>query len=169
MMRVNNEIMAHPSAITLLAAALIALPAAAQQRYTGGPPPKKDVPFLVQADNLIETESAKATAQTKKNDTIYTMSGDKSTARTPLASPMLVIDSDALDATKLQLFRLEVKNGHREITFKKKGKGGAMPLNIEVSKVRGNLFQIRVLDSLDPGEYSLSPDGSNAAFCFEVF
>lgn len=44
-----------------------------------------------------------------------------------------------------------------------------MPLNIEVSKVSGNLYQIRVLDSLDAGEYSLSPDGSNDAFCFEVF
>ncbi len=168
-MQVNNMTMAHSSAIALLAAALITIPAAAQQRYTGGPPPKKDVPFIVQADNLIETESAKATEQKKKDDTIYTISGDKSTSRTPLASPMLVIDADTLDATKLQLFRLEVKNGHREITFKKKAKGSAIPLNIEVSKVRGNLFQVRVLDSLDPGEYSLSPDGSNAAFCFEVF
>jgi hypothetical protein len=161
--------MAHASSLAFLVAALVTLPAAAQQRYTGGPPPKKNVPFLVQADNLIETESARATEQKKKDDTIYTMSGDKSTARTPLASPMLVIDADSLDATKLQLFRLEVKNGHREITFKKKGKGSAMPLNIEVSKIRGNLFQIRINDSLDPGEYSLSPDGSNDAFCFEVF
>lgn len=161
--------MAHSSAIAALVAALITLPAAAQQKYTGGPPPKKNVPFIVQADNLIETESANATEQKKKDDTIYTIPGDKSTARTPLASPMLVIDADGLDATKLQLFRLEVKNGHREITFKKKGKGSAMPLNTEVSKVRGNLFQIRVLDSLEPGEYSLSPDGSNDAFCFEVF
>ncbi|HEY4084705.1 MAG TPA: hypothetical protein VGM43_02145 [Bryobacteraceae bacterium] len=161
--------MAYASAIAVLLATLVALPAAAQQRYTGGPPPKKNVPFIVQADNLIETESVRATEQKKKDDTIYTMSGDKSTARTPLASPMLVIDADGLDATKLQLFRLEVKNGHREITFKKKGKGSAVPLNIEASKVRGNLFQIRVVDSLDPGEYSLSPDGSNDAFCFEVF
>ncbi|HXE64177.1 MAG TPA: hypothetical protein VN519_11595 [Bryobacteraceae bacterium] len=161
--------MAHPSAIALLAATLLALPAAAQQKYTGAPPPKKNVPYLVQADNLIETEVQKAAEQKKKDDTIYTIPGDKSTARTPLASPMLVIDADGLDATKLQLFHLEVKNGHREITFKKKGKGGAMPLNIEVAKVRGTLFQIRVLDGLDPGEYSLSPDGSNDAFCFEVF
>lgn len=161
--------MAHASALAVLAAALVTLPVAAQQRYTGGPPPKKDVPFIVQADNLIETEAQKATEQKKKDDTIYTIAGDKSTSRTPLASPMLVIDADTLDATKLQLFRLEVKNGHREITFKKKGKGSAMPLNIEVSKVRGSLFQIRVIDSLDPGEYSLSPDGSNDAFCFEVF
>ncbi|HVW07329.1 MAG TPA: hypothetical protein VHC90_02035 [Bryobacteraceae bacterium] len=161
--------MAHTPAIALLTAALIILPAAAQQRYTGGPPPKKNIPFIVQADNLIETEPVKAAEQTKKDDTIYTIPGDKSTSRTPLASPMLVIDTDSLDATRLQLFRLEVKNGHREIAFKKKGKGGAIPLNIDVSKVRGALFQIRVLDSLDPGEYSLSPDGSNDAFCFEVF
>ncbi|HVY95065.1 MAG TPA: hypothetical protein VHA14_20025 [Bryobacteraceae bacterium] len=161
--------MANRSAIAALLVVLSALPVCAQQRYTGGPPPKKNIPFIVQADNLIETETTKATEQKKKDDTIYTIAGDKSTSRTPLASPMLVIDADSLDPTKLQLFRLEVKNGHREITFRKKGKGGAMPLNIDVSKVRGSLYQIRVLDSLDAGEYSLSPDGSNDAFCFEVF
>jgi hypothetical protein len=161
--------MAHPLAIAALTLALIALPAAAQQKYTGDAPPKKNIPFLVHADNLVETEARKATEQLKKEDATYSVPGEKSTARTPLASPMLVIDAGGLDPAKLQLFRLEVKNGHREVTLKRKGKGGAMPLNIEVSKVSGTLYQIRVLDSLDIGEYSLSPEGSNDAFCFEVF
>jgi hypothetical protein len=161
--------MAHRSAIAALLVALTAFPLAAQQRYTGGPPPKKNIPFLIHADNLLETETQKATEQAKKNETTYIIPGEKSTARTPLASPMLVMDADGLDPTRLQLFALEVKDGHREVKFKKKGKGGAMPLNIEVTKVRGTLYQIRVLDSLDRGEYSLSPDGSNDVFCFEVF
>ena len=161
--------MANLSAIAVLLTALAAVPLTAQLKYTGHAPPKKNVAYLVHADNLLETETQKAAEQTKKDDTIYTIAGDKSPVRTPLASPLLVIDADSLDATKLQLFRLEVKSGHREITFKKKGKGGSLPLNTEITKVSGNLYQIRVLDSLEPGEYSLSPDGSNDVFCFEVF
>lgn len=161
--------MANLPAVAVLLAAIAAIPLAAQQKYTGHAPPKKNVPYLVHADNLLETETRKAAEQTKKDDTTYTIPGDKSPVRTPLASPMLVIDADGLDATKLQLFHLEVKNGHREVTFKKKGKGGAMPLNTEIAKVSGGLYQIRVLDSLEPGQYSLSPDGSNEVFCFEVF
>jgi len=160
--------MANFPAIAVLAA-LVTIPLAAQLKYTGHAPPKKNIPYLVHADNLVETETQKATEETKKDDTIYTIPGDKSPVRTPLASPLLVIDADGLDATKLQLFQVDVKNGHRQVTFKKKGKGGSMPLNTEITKVSGTLYQIRVLDSLEPGEYSISPDGSNDAFCFQVF
>lgn len=152
------------TAILLTAAVLLA-----QQKYTGSRPPKKNLPYLVQADNLIETEVKTADQQTKKDDTTYVIPGDKSTARTPLASPTLVIEAAGMDVEKLQLFRLEVKNGHREVTFRKKGKGGAVPLGTNITKVSGNLYQIEVSDSLPVGEYSLSPDGSNDVFCFAVF
>jgi hypothetical protein len=141
----------------------------AQQKYTGPPPPKDNVPYLVHADNLVETEIKTASQQTKKDDTIYLIPGDKSTARTPLASPTLVILAAGMDVDKLQLFHLEVKNDHREVTFRKKGKGGTVPLKTNITKVSGNLYQIEVADSLPPGEYSLSPDGTNDVFCFAVY
>ncbi len=80
-----------------------------------------------------------------------------------------MIDATTLDADKLALFRFDVKNGHREVTLRQDGKGGSIPLHIETTKVSGHLYQIRVIDSLENGEYGLSPDGSNEAFCFEVF
>ena len=141
----------------------------AQQKYTGPRPAKQNLPYLVHADNLIETELKTADQQTKKDDTIYVIPGDKSPARTPLASPTLVIYTAGMDVEKLQLFRLEVKNGHREVTFRKKGKGGAVPLKTNIMKVSGTLYQIEVSDSLPAGEYSLSPDGSNDVFCFAVY
>jgi hypothetical protein len=90
-------------------------------------------------------------------------------ARTPLASPTLVIEAAGINAEKLQLFRLDVKNGHREIRFRYKAKSGAIPLRAEISRLPERLYQIDVIDSLAAGEYALSPDGTNDVFCFEVF
>ena len=82
---------------------------------------------------------------------------------------MLVIETDGMDAGKLRLFRLTPKNGQRTVTFLTRSKGGAIPLRTEISQVAGNLYQIEIVDSLSPGEYALSPDGSNDVYCFQVF
>jgi len=42
------------------------------------------------------------------------------------------------------------------------------PFRIEVTKLEDKLYKIEVIDSLPPGEYSLSPDESNLVFCFAV-
>ena len=34
---------------------------------------------------------------------------------------------------------------------------------------RDGLHKMEVDESLEPGEYSLSPEGSNRVFCFKVF
>jgi hypothetical protein len=143
---------------------------AGQPKYTGPHPPKKDVPYLVHAGNPVETEAGTA-FQIINNDLItYVISGEKSTARTPLASPIFVIESDDItDVEKLRLFRLEAQDGHRTVTFHRKGLRGAMPLKIEIKPISGDLFQIEVADSLPPGQYALTPDGANQVFCFEVF
>jgi hypothetical protein len=31
------------------------------------------------------------------------------------------------------------------------------------------LYRLEVEESLEPGEYALSPEGSNQVFCFQVF
>ena len=43
------------------------------------------------------------------------------------------------------------------------------PIRIEVSRLDKDLYRIEVNDSLEPGEYSLTPEGSNQVFCFQVF
>ncbi len=141
-----------------------------QPKYTGPKPPKKNVPYLVHAGNPVETEVSTA-FQIINNDLItYVISGEKSTARTPLASPIFVIEPAALtDVEKFRLFRLEAKDGHRTVTFHNKGLRGAMPLRIQITPIPGGLYQIEVADTLSPGQYALTPDGTNEVFCFEVF
>jgi hypothetical protein len=127
-----------------------------------------DLPYLKHADNLVATEAVEAKEETRKDDTIYTFDGAASPARTPLAEPIFLFVSAKIVPDKLQLYKLESKNGHREILFHRKK--AANPIRMEVTRLTGdNLYKLEVEEELMPGEYSLSPEGSNQAFCFEVY
>jgi hypothetical protein len=147
---------------------LAAVCAAFAQKYDGPRPPKPDLPYLKHADNLVATEESKAVEEKqKKDDILYMVEGAASTARTPLASPIFLLQADKLSPDKLGLYRLDVKGNHREILFGAKKQPRA--IRLDVTRVDGNLFRIEVDESLEPGEYSLSPEGSNQVFCFQVY
>lgn len=140
------------------------------QKYDGPRPAKPDLPYLKHADTLLATEAAEATEEHHKEDVMYVVSGESSPVKTPLSSPILLFQSDKIAAEKLQLFKLESKNGQRAILFSHKKKQTAKPIRIEVTRLSSdNIYKIEVTDSLDKGEYSLTPDGSNQVFCFQVY
>jgi len=139
------------------------------QKYTGPRPPKPDVPYLVHADNLVPAEVVEAKEEKRKDDLAYIIDGAASSARTPLSGPRFLFQGDKLSADKLQLYRFDVKNGHREVFFSKKGKGSAKARRVEVTSLGDGLFRIDVTESLENGEYGLTPEGSNQVFCFEVY
>lgn len=153
-----------PRIVTLLL--LLALPLAAQ-KYDGPRPPKPDLPYLKHASNLVPTEAGTAKEQKQKNDTLYIIAGATSSARTPLASPIFLFQADKIVPEKLGLYKLDVKSGHREILFG--SKKSPKPIVITVTHLDGNLYKIEADESLEPGEYSLSPADSNQVFCFAVF
>ena len=139
------------------------------QKYDGPRPAKPDIPYLKHADSLLATEVADATEENKKDELVYVVPGPASTVKTPLASPILLLQSDKIQPEKLQLFKLESKNGRREILFSRKKKQIAKPIRLDVTKLAENVYQLEVEDTLDKGEYSLTPEGSNQVFCFEVY
>jgi hypothetical protein len=142
--------------------------AAAAQKYDGPVPPKPDLPYLKHADNLIPTEAVAAKEEKKKDDSTFTIEGASSSARTPLASPIFLMKSVSIQPRNLQLYKLAVKNGRRELFFPAKKPPQA--IRIVVTRLSSDgIWKIEVDESLDPGEYSLSPDNSNQAFCFQVF
>src|SRR5690349_13778687 len=155
----------HSRIVLLLLGALSG--AAAQQSYDGPRPPKPDLPYLKHASNLVPTEPSEAKEEKQKNDTTYIVSGAASSARTPLASPVFLFQSDKIDPQKFGLYKFDIKSGHREIVFGPKKKPQA--IRLEVSRLDKGLYKIEAGDSLEPGEYSLSPEGSNQVFCFAVF
>ena len=149
-------------------ALLCALPLLAQ-KYSGPRPAKTDLPYLVHADNLVETESAEAQPEERKGETTFVIPGANSTARTPLSSPAFLIRTEELQADKLQLFKLESKGGQRQILFLRKKKQVARPARLNVTRVEENLYRIEVDEILENGEYSLTPQDSNKVFCFQVY
>ena len=42
-------------------------------------------------------------------------------------------------------------------------------IRMEATKVGDKLYRLEVEASLEPGEYSITPEGSNQVFCFQVF
>lgn len=158
-----------PSTLVLLCASLGSL-AFGAEKYTGPRPPKPDVLYLMHADNLVATEAAEAKQETgKKDETIYSMPGANSSARTPLVEPIFLIESDKILPERLELYRWEVKSGHRELLVKSGKKGGTRPLHLSVTKLEGRLYRVEASEPLADGQYSVSPNDSNRVFCFEVF
>jgi hypothetical protein len=150
---------------------MIALSALAfGQKYNGPRPPKPDVVYLVHADNLVATEIAEAKQEPSKNQIQFSVNGTNSSARTPLAEPIFIIESDKIQPSSLELYKFDVKSGHREVTMaQRRTRGGPRALRVTVTKLEGKLYRLEADEELENGQYSLSPNGSNTVFCFEVY
>jgi hypothetical protein len=154
--------------LLLCLAAVVCLMAA--DRYDGPRPPKTDVPYLVHANHLVETELGEAREQGGKKDTTYTIPGAASPAKTPLAEPIFIVDAKTLVPDQMELYRLEVKNGQREVVMSQKRRHSpAGPFHLIVTRLGDRLYKIEVDELLENGQYSLSPNGSNRVFCFEIY
>jgi hypothetical protein len=159
-------------AVLLSTAFVCAGSAIAADTYSGPQPPKPDIPYLLHADNLVETEVSEAKEDKKgKNDTVYVVPGASSPARTPVAEPIFLFESDKITPDSLELYRMEVKNGRREVSVSSNRKKSSRPLRLMVTRVADRLYRIEVNEGLglENGEYSLTPNGSNTVFCFEEY
>lgn len=141
------------------------------QKYAGPRPSKADLPYLLHASTLVAADAGEATEEKRKDGTAFVVAGAAATARTPMAEPILIMESGKIVPERLQLYRMDVKGGHREvfIPFKVRKEGAGHPLRLTVTKLAGNLFRIEAGETLEPGEYSLSPENSNQVFCFQVY
>jgi hypothetical protein len=146
------------------------LPAAEEENSSDLPTPEKaDVPYLIHATNLVELEQSTANEESQKNDQLYWVAGANSPVQTPLAGPQFLFKSDEINPNDFQLYGFESKNGRREVLIRKKKKIVATPHFVSVFNAGPGLHRVRVDDTLPNGEYCLTPNGSNAVFCFAVF
>lgn len=149
--------------VLLVATALLAWTA----DYSGPKPPKPDMVYLVHADNLVPTEAGDAKEQGKSAST-YTVDGAASTARTPLAEPIFIMQSVKITADSLELYKMDVKGGHRELTLSG-SRRNSKALHLAVTRLSQGLYRIEVDEELDNGEYVLTPMGSSRVFCFQIY
>ena len=133
-------------------------------------PPKADLPYLIHAGNLVATEPGEAKEESDEKETRYAVAGATSPARTPLALPEFAILPESVDPGLLELYRFEQLNGRREILLRKKKKVMAEPYHITALPTsEKGVYRLRVAQTLTPGEYCLTPQGTNSVFCFTVF
>src|SRR5712692_3486721 len=155
--------------LRLIAAFFAVACVAAAQKYSGPRPPKPDLPYLKHAENLVPTEAGEAKEEKgKKDDITYAVAGAASSAKTPLASPIFLMQSEKVRAEGLELYKLESRNGRRELTVSPKRPGRAIRITVTRLTTDG-LNKIEVEESLEAGEYALTPPGANAVFWFQVF
>ena len=145
--------------------------APAQDKYSGPKPPSKDLPYLIHGEKLIPTEVQTATQSNSKKGQVFFVPGSTSPARTPLAEPIFLFSPDHFRAEQLGVFRFQVLNGRREVVIsgKHKKQSEVAVFRLSVHRLAEDLFRLEVSEMLDPGEYSLSPEGDNTAFCFSVY
>lgn len=152
----------------LCMAGLAAALAAGAQKYDGPQPAKPDTLYIKQAGTLMPMETAEARSEKAGTGSRFTVDGAASAVRTPLSLPVFLVKVQKLAPEHLQLFKMDVRDGHREFVA-----GGANPpdvLHMEVTKLNNDgLCRIAVSDPLEPGEYAVSSSGSNQVFCFQVF
>lgn len=150
---------------TFLVLVLAAAFTQAAEKYEGPVPPKSDVPYLLHATNLIATEVVQA--RQGKGDT-YIVSGAASPARTPLEEPIFIMDANQISPERMELYRMEVKSGNREVSLSS-GRRRNRPLHLTVTPLTNRLYRLEADEPLENGEYVLSPNGDERAFCFEIY
>lgn len=142
----------------------------AGQKYSGPEPEKPDLPYLLHATSLVATEAGDAQEEQKKDVTTYWVNGASSPVKTPLSEPIFLLKADKLAPERMTLFKMEVKNGRREVSMNaKKAKDSAKPVPLSVKRLDQGLYRLEANDMMGPGEYCLSPEGANQVFCFQVY
>ncbi len=138
--------------------------------FAAGPKPdKKDIPYLLLANNLVQTEVVRPAADQTSEGTRYSIPGETSLARTPLALPVLLIDSAQIRPERLRLIRLTASSGRRQALIRKTPSPDDPPLLLTAARISDTIYRLEAVNEIENGEYALNAAGSEQFFCFTVF
>ena len=123
---------------------LLLCPAMFAADYKGPLPPKPDLPYLLHASTLVPTEAVMASQSAQKKSSTFTIQGASSSAKTPLAEPIFILETKSLDPASLELWRFEVRNGERSVsvTGGVHHKGASGPYHLTVTKIGDRLYRL---------------------------
>ncbi|MBV9406914.1 MAG: hypothetical protein JO211_16315 [Acidobacteriaceae bacterium] len=132
-------------------------------------PPKKDVPYLLEAQKLIATEVQKTNESKTKEGVTFSVTGTSSPARTPLPEPIIVFSQDKISAERLVLYHFEAAEGRRTARVGKTDSDDEEDLRLTFRPLESGTYRIEASHMLSPGEYALHLPGGDTAFCFAVY
>jgi len=156
----------------ILAIAIALAASLAAQKYDGPRPDKPDTPYLQHAAKLVPLDQNEAKEEKRKEGTAYVTPGAAAKARTPLAEPIILLETTTHPPERPALYRMEEKGGSREVFFfenPKKRKDSSKVLRLSVTKVAAGLYKLEPTEPLPNGEYALSPADSNTVFSFTIY
>lgn len=142
------------------------------QKYNGPRPEKPDTPYLLHAARLVPTDVDEAKEEKRKEGTAYVTAGPSAKAKTPLAEPIFLFETKSIPPEKLALYKLDVKNGAREVFFfesPKKRKDSSKAIRLVAQKLETGLYRLEPTEPLENGEYALTPEGANTVFSFTIY
>ena len=156
--------------VLILAAFAASTVLAQSDKYTGPKPAKADLPYLLHATTLLETDAGSAREEKTKDGLLYVLDGTAAKSRTPLAEPIFILSAKKLIPDKISCWKMTIKGGRRELSIPAKPKKDSpRPARILVTRLEGDRYKLELSENLENGEYVLSPDGSNEVFAFTVF
>jgi hypothetical protein len=151
--------------------AFVATMIMAQQKDAAPKPPKTDLPYLLEGNKLIPTDTQAATRS--KDDQTITVAGATSSARTPLPEPVFLFSPGQLAAAQFELFHFQILKDHRQWTKGAQDRpdndAPEDTIRLTLRPAGSGLVRIEAAEMLNPGEYALIARGQNKAFCFTVF
>ena len=149
---------------------LLSTPVAASkapQPVPAGTPGSKIV--LLENSNFLDLETQEIKSQNIGDGAVlYSFPGDASPARAGSRTPefLLLADNESASTSNLELARLQVGKGIRELASAKNRSASSIP--IVVTKVSATVRKINVMEPLPPGEYVVLLESSHRGFLFAV-
>jgi hypothetical protein len=101
---------------------------------------------------------------------LYSFAGDSSQTRINSGSPVFIVlaETETMQGENLELSRLQVGQGVRQLVYSLTKKRSASSLPITVTQVSSTVRKINVTEPLPPGEYVVLLGSSNRGFLFET-
>jgi hypothetical protein len=142
------------------------------------PRPKTTVPVtsaskvvLLENGDFLDVEVQEFKSQVIGDGAVlYSFNGDSSQTRIGSNPPVLLVlaENEAAMRGNVELSRLQVGNGTRQMVYSVTKNRSASSLPIIVTQVSATLRKVGVREPLAPGEYVVLLENSNRAFLFDV-
>jgi len=134
------------------------------------PTPSSRVVLLENGDFLdVEVQEVKS-QDIGDGAAVYSFAGDSSPFRAGSNTPVFLVlaEGEAASGGNLELSRLQVEKGSRQMAYSTTKKRSASSLPVMVTQVSSTLRKVSVKEPLPPGEYVVLLENSNRGFLFSV-
>ncbi len=124
---------------------------------------------LLENSDFVELEVQEIKSQDIGDGAVlYSFTGDSSPARVGSSTPVFLVTADDAAGGNVELSRLQVGQGTRQMAYSLTKNRSASSIPITVAQVSATLRKVNVQEPLSPGQYVVLLENSNRGFLFAV-